>query len=120
MRWVRREIEAPAADTLSAAEVAVALGYSDPKSVMRLVDDGRFPEPIDGDNGREWLWEDVVWFRLDKRARARLRKALPQTDDATPLPDALPRTRRTRGQSRDSTGEHRIPPDSGSAEAIDG
>lgn len=77
MRWTTRQIEAPAIDTLSAAEVAVMLGYRDAKSVMRLVEEGRFPEPVEEERGRVWFWEDVVWFQLSKRVRPRLKTPPP-------------------------------------------
>jgi len=88
MRWVTREIQGPDRDTLSAAEVAVYLGYSDPKKVVRLVKEGKFPQPIEEDGIRKWFWEDVVWYVLHKRVRPRLRPAPPGEEFPTPPPDA--------------------------------
>lgn len=92
MRWATRTIEAPPNDTLSRGEVASCLGYSDEKTVTRLVKSGEFPEPIHEGGKAKWFWEDVVWFMMHKRIRPRLRKSAEptsngaETDENTPEP----------------------------------
>lgn len=95
MRWATRQIEAPAADTLSATEVAVMIGYRDRKAVLRLVEEGLFPAPIEDAGGRRWLWEDVVWYLMTKRIRPRLRPAPPPAPaEGDEPPGESPRPRR--------------------------
>lgn len=84
-----REIEAPPEDDLTAAQVAVSIGKKDAKSVMRLVNLGLFPEPIDIGGVKTWVWEDVVWYRLHKRLMSRLRR--PQPAGTPPVGDEAPR-----------------------------
>lgn len=105
MRWATRQIEAPATDTVSASEVAVYLGFRDRKSVLRLVEAGEFPEPISEGGRRVWLWEDVVWFLMNKRVRHRIRAAGPAPADPAAGGRGQIRDKSgKRGHSRDSAG----------------
>jgi hypothetical protein len=117
MRWTTRQIEAPANDTLTAAEVAVHLSRRDRKSVLRLVELGRFPEPIREDGAAYWLWEDVVWYLWSRRLRGRLRPPPPNSPPSEETPDPDPKPPPKRGRRFPNPGSGGILEDSaGSAE----
>lgn len=66
-------MDGPAADLLSAPEVARLFHISE-DTLNRLVADGEFPEPLTvGKKTRLWDWKAVAYYRLRLEMTARLK-----------------------------------------------
>ena len=71
--WTDRTVDGPAADLLSAPEVARLFHISE-DTLNRLVADGEFPEPLTvGKKTRLWYWKAVAYYRLRLEMTARLK-----------------------------------------------